>query len=150
MASIHREQAQAPQQQATRKRWTKMMRIAKAYNPVIEIQQALDCVNEKGYCWWGSAKNAVFADEILIFQVGNSNFAFGVLEAVEIREKEEIDQNDFEYYRPKSWSNEQIYGRYYKIKGGYVERIPRSEIIRENGNPLRPTDLRTNVKVSLI
>jgi len=25
-----------------------MMRIAKAYNPVIEIQQALDCVNEKG------------------------------------------------------------------------------------------------------
>ena len=30
-----------------------MMRIAKAYNPVIEIQQALDCVKEKGYCWWG-------------------------------------------------------------------------------------------------
>ena len=127
-----------------------MMRIAKAKNPVIEIQECLDCVKDKGYCWWGTAKNAVYADEIVIFQVENSWGAFGVLEAVEIREKEEIDQNDFEYYRPKSWSNEQIYGRYYKIKGGYVERIPRSEIIRENGNPLRPTDLRTNVKVSLI
>ena len=126
-----------------------MMRIAKAYNPVIEIQQALDCVKEKGYCWWGSAKNAVFADEILIFQVGNSNLAFGVLQAVEIREMSEIEQSDFEHYRPESWSGEKKYGRYYKIKGGYVERIPRSEIIRENGTPLRPTDLRTNVKVCL-
>ena len=125
------------------------MRIAKANVPTIEIRQALECVKEKGYCWWGSAKNAVFADEILIFQVGNSNFAFGVLQAVEIREMAEIEQSDFEFYRSESWSGEKKYGRYYKIKGGYVERIPRSEIIRENGTPLRPTDLRTNVKVRL-
>ena len=126
-----------------------MMRIAKANFPTTEIRQALECVKEKGYCWWGTAKNAVFADEILIFQVGNSNFAFGVLQAVEIREMAEIEQSDFEYYRPESWSGEKKYGRYYKIKGGYVERIPRSEIIRENGTPLRSTDLRTNVKVRL-
>ena len=125
------------------------MRIAKANNPVIEIQECLDCVNEKGYCWWGTAKNAVYADEIVIFQVKNSWGAFGVLEAVEIREMADIEQSDFEHYRPDSWSEEKKYGRYYKIKGGYVERIPRSEIIRENGNPLRPTDLRTNVKVRL-
>ena len=125
------------------------MRIAKANNPVIEIQECLDCVNEKGYCWWGTAKNAVYADEIVIFQVKNSWGAFGVLEAVEIREMADIGQSDFEHYRPDSWSEEKKYGRYYKIKGGYVERIPRSEIIRENGNPLRPTDLRTNVKVRL-
>ena len=126
-----------------------MMRIAKANNPVIEIQECLDCVNEKGYCWWGTAKNAVYADEIVIFQVKNSWGAFGILEAVEIREMADIEQSDFEHYRPDSWSEEKKYDRYYKIKGGYVERIPRSEIIRENGNPLRPTDLRTNVKVRL-
>ena len=126
-----------------------MMRIAKADNPVVEIQECLDCVSEKGYCWWGTAKNAVYADEIVIFQVKNSWGAFGVLEAVEIREIADIEQSDFEHYRPDSWSGEKKYGRYYKIKGGYVERIPRSEIIRQNGTPLRPTDLFTNVKVRL-
>ena len=126
-----------------------MMRIAKSNNPKVEMAQAISCAKESDYCWWGTAKNAVFAEEILIFQVGNSSCAYGVLHAVEIKDGNQISDSEFTAHRPPSWGKERIYGRYYKITGGFLKTISREAILRENGLPLRATDLRTNVKVTL-
>ena len=129
-----------------------MMRIARAEDPDKEIADALSCVDEKGYCWWGTHSSASYAEEILIVQIPYQSlgFASGVLKAELIADYEEIPEVDFDHYRPKSWTNERTYGRYYKIIGGHNEKIPLSEIERENGTPFEPRyHLRSNVMVRL-
>ena len=124
-------------------------RIAKADNPSVEIEAAIKCAEKNGYCWWGSAKNAVYADNIIIFQTKNSSGAFGVLYVSDIFEEENISDDDFKLHRPPEWRNSRRFGRYYKITGGIAKFIPREEILRENGSELRTTDLRTGVKVRI-
>tara|TARA_Y100000758_G_scaffold75918_1_gene50902 strand:+ start:137 stop:520 length:384 start_codon:yes stop_codon:yes gene_type:complete len=124
-----------------------MMRIVKAKNPPIEIAAAVEHAKKSGYTWWGTAENGVYADDLIVFKVGDSSGGFGVLYSVDIVEADDIDEQDFLEHRPDSWPVVKQYKRYHKVVGGRVEFIPRSEMRMRDGEPLHVRALRTNVIV---
>ena len=124
-------------------------RIVKAENPVIEIADAVSHARKSGYTWWGTAKNGVYADDLIVFKIGDSSGGHGVLYSVDLLEAAEIDEQDFLTHRPENWTTEKHFKRYHKVVGGRVEFIPRSEMKMRDGEPLHVRALRTNVIVDL-
>ena len=125
------------------------MRIAKSDNPDNQIEEAIASAEKKGYVWWRTAANAVFSSELLIFGVGDSSGAWGILFSDEVRDAKDIPKEDFEEHRPDGWTIEKMPSRYAKITGGQFQFIPRKSIFRANGDPLEPNALRTNVMVKV-
>ena len=125
------------------------MRIAKADDPTTQIEEAIAAAREKGHVWWRTAANAVYSEELLIFGVGDSSGAWGVLFSEEVRDADDIPQSEFEEHRPDGWTTDKMPSRYARITGGTVRFIPRNRIMRANGEPLEPNALRTNVMVDL-
>ena len=121
------------------------MRIVKSNNPTNEIAVFLTHIKEHGYAWWRTAQNGVYADDLVVFKIGDSSGAHGVLYSVEICHSSEIDDDDFIGGRPESLTKEKMDKMYHKVVGGRVEFTPRSMIIMANGRPLHTRALRTNV-----
>ena len=108
------------------------MRIALADNASVELSLAKECVEENGYCWWGTGDNATMASEIIVRTHKDSKQFHGIMEVSELVDAASISQSDFISNRPKNtphFPSEKTKTQYYKVVSINLEIIPRERVL---------------------
>ena len=133
--------------------YMRTMRIASAINASVELSEAKKCVDENGYCWWGTGKNASIAHEIIVRTQGDSKKFHGIMEVSDLVNAENISQSDFISNKPKNSANfpsEKRQTQYYKITSITIEKIPREKVLyAETERKLTANQLHANTRVIL-
>jgi len=129
------------------------MRIASADNASIELSLAKECVEEDGYCWWGTGDKATMAGEIIVRTNGDSKQFYGIMEVVELVDAANISQSDFISNRPKNtphFPEKKTWSQYYKVTSVKLEIIPRERLLfAKTMEELRYNQLFANTRVIL-
>ena len=129
------------------------MRIASADNASIELSLAKECVEENGYCWWGTGDKATLESEIIVRTSGDSKQFYGIMEVVELVDAVNISQSDFISNRPKNtphFPEEKTRSQYYKVTSVKLEIIPRERLLyAKTMRELRYNQLFANTRVVL-
>ena len=129
------------------------MRIASTDNASIELSLAKECVEEDGYCWWGTGDKATMAGEIIVRTNGDSKQFYGIMEVVELVDAANISQSDFISNRPKNtphFPEKKTWSQYYKVTSVKLEIIPRERLLfAKTMEELRYNQLFANTRVIL-
>jgi len=129
------------------------MRIASADNASIELSLAKECVEENGYCWWGTGDKATLESEIIVRTSGDSKQFYGIMEVVELVDAVNISQSDFISNRPKNtphFPEKKTRSQYYKVTSVKLEIIPRERLLyAKTMRELRYNQLFANTRVVL-
>ena len=131
----------------------RIMRIASTDNASIELSLAKECVEEDGYCWWGTGDKATMAGEIIVRTNGDSKQFYGIMEVVELVDAANISQSDFISNRPKNtphFPEKKTWSQYYKVTSVKLEIIPRERLLfAKTMEELRYNQLFANTRVIL-
>ena len=129
------------------------MRIASADNAIVELSLAKECVEENGYCWWGTGNKATLESEIIVRTNGDSKQFYGIMEVVELVDAVNISQSDFISNRPKNtphFPEKKTWSQYYKVTSVKLEIIPRERLLyAKTMRELRYNQLFANTRVVL-
>ena len=131
----------------------RIMRIASAENASIELSLAKECVEENGYCWWGTGDKATMESEIIVRTIGVSEQFYGIMRVIELVAAANIPQSDFISNRPKNtpyFPEKKTWSQYYKVTSVKSEIIPRKILLyAKTMEELSPYQLYANTRVIL-